>query len=142
MKLIHCSDLHLDSALGSNLLPEKAKERNAELCATFARLVRFAVHEQVDAVLIAGDLFDSDRVQLRTANFVLEQIRSAQNVTFFYLRGNHDGNRDALDGYAVPDNLKFFSDVWMSFCCGDVLITGMELAWEKWNACYGELDLP
>ena len=36
MKLIHCSDLHLDSALGSNFTPEKAQQRNAELCAAFA----------------------------------------------------------------------------------------------------------
>ena len=53
MKLIHCSDLHLDSALGSNFTPEKAQQRNAELCAAFARMVQFAVREQVQAVLKA-----------------------------------------------------------------------------------------
>ena len=83
MKIIHCSDLHLDSALGSNLSPEKARERNAELCATFGRMVRFAVRQQVRAVLIAGDLFDTAQVSSRTADYVLDQIRKAPDVTFF-----------------------------------------------------------
>ena len=38
MKLIHCSDLHLDSRMESNLSAAQARERNAEICATFARL--------------------------------------------------------------------------------------------------------
>lgn len=142
MKVIHCSDLHLDSALGTHFSAAQAKERNAELCATFGRMAAFAVSEQVEAVLIAGDLFESVHASARTVDYVLQTIRSAENVTFFYLRGNHDGDRDPFDGYELPDNLKCFSDSWTSYRCGDVLITGMELAWEKWDACYEQLQLP
>ena len=74
MKLIHCSDFHLDSALGCNFSPAQAKLRNAELCATFGRMVRFAVAEQVDAVLIAGDLFDSSYVSRQTVDYILEKL--------------------------------------------------------------------
>ena len=93
MKIIHCSDIHLDSALGHNFSTAQAKARNAELCATFSRMVQFAVREDVGAVLIAGDLFDGSYATVQTVDFVLDQIRSAWNVTFFYLRGNHDGSR-------------------------------------------------
>ena len=125
MKIIHCSDLHLDSAMGSNLSPEKAKMRNAELCATFARLVRFAVREQVEAVLIAGDLFDSERVSMRTADFVIEQIRGANSVTFFYIRGNHDESRDAFGEIELPENLITFDSEWKSYRCGDAVVTAI-----------------
>ena len=35
MKLIHCADLHLDSSMTTHLTKEKAKERKAELLASF-----------------------------------------------------------------------------------------------------------
>ena len=42
MRLIHCSDLHLDSKMESNLSPRQARERSGEICATFVRMVRWA----------------------------------------------------------------------------------------------------
>lgn len=142
MKIIHCSDLHLDSPMSSNLSAAKALERNAELCAAFGRLVAYAVREHVTAVLIAGDLFDSPNASRRTVDYVLEKISSAAQVQFFYLRGNHDGDRDAFSGCKIPENLKCFGDFWKSYPCGSVLITGMELGWEKPEACFDDLNLP
>lgn len=141
MKIIHCSDLHLDSAMGSNLSPEKAKMRNAELCATFARLVRFAVREQVEAVLIAGDLFDSERVSMRTADFVIEQIRGANSVIFFYIRGNHDESRDAFGEIELPENLITFDSEWKSYRCGDAVVTAIEPEGSGWLNMYDNLRL-
>ena len=40
MKFIHCSDLHLDSTMERNLTGLQARERNADCCAPFGRLVR------------------------------------------------------------------------------------------------------
>lgn len=142
MKIIHCSDVHLDSAMESNLSAEQAKERNTEICATFGRLVRYAVDNRVDAVLIAGDLFDTERVSAQTADFVLERIRGASGVEFFYLRGNHDAQRDAFAEWELPANLKRFGAEWTSYRRGNVTITGMELEQEKWDACYDALNLP
>ena len=142
MKIIHCSDIHLDSALGHNFSAAQAKARHAELCAAFARMVQYAVREHVDAVLIAGDLFDNSYATVQTVGFVLAQMRTARDVSFFYLRGNHDGGRDALDGYELPDNLKVFADAWTSYRCGDALITGIELTRENWDTYYATLELP
>ena len=96
MKLIHCADLHLDSRMERNLTGAQARERKGELCATFARLVRYARENQVAAVLIAGDLFDTRRAESRTVGFVLDQIRNAPETEFFYLRGNHDEDQELL----------------------------------------------
>ena len=59
MKLIHCADLHFDSKLNANLSQESAKERRAELLDTFVRMVAYAKENAVEAILIAGDLFDT-----------------------------------------------------------------------------------
>lgn len=142
MKLIHCSDLHLDSKMERNLTPRQARERNREICKTFSRMVGYALEENVDAVLIAGDLFDTQRVSVQTAGFVLDQIKSAENVMFFYLRGNHDGARDIFSGMQLPDNLKTFGECWTSYGLKGVTITGMELERQTWTSCYDTLDLP
>ena len=141
MKIIHCSDLHLDSALRTHLTPEKARERNAELCASFGRMVRFAVHEGVSAVLIAGDLFDSAHVSDLTVDYVLEQIRSAPTVTFFCIRGNHDEYHPAFADIPMPENLVTFGSGWESHRCGDVVITAMEPEGSGWLTLYDDLNL-
>ena len=140
MKIIHCSDWHLDSALRANLSPEKAVLRNGELRASFGRLVRFAVREAVDAVLIAGDLFDSAHVSLQTASFILEQIRQAPSVRFFYIRGNHDG-QDGVFPSQLPENLVTFGSNWESHRCGDVVITAIEPEGDEWLTFYDKLKL-
>ena len=140
MKIIHCSDWHLDSALRANLSPEKAAQRNGELRASFGRLVRFAVRENVAAVLIAGDLFDSAHVSLQTAGFILEQIRQASSVRFFYIRGNHDV-RDGVFPSRLPENLITFGSDWESYRCGDVVITAIEPEGDDWLNFYDKLKL-
>lgn len=141
MKIIHCADVHLDSAMETNLSPEQAKERGAELLATFSRLVRYAAENEVDAVLIAGDLFDTGRVSAQTAAFVLDRIRQAKNVTFYYLRGNHDEGRNVLMGAELPKNLKTFGSAWTYYRCGGIVIAGVEPERDGWEKIYDALSL-
>ena len=141
MKIIHCGDIHLDSRMERNLTPAQARERSAEICGTFGRMVQYARTQQVSGVLIAGDLFDTRRVSARTADFVLSQIRGAEDIQFYYLRGNHDRLEDVFAGQMLPDNLHTFGDSWTAYCLGEVVITGMELTRDNWDRMYGELDL-
>ena len=140
MKFIHCSDIHLDSRMEHNLPASQARERNAEICATFGRLADFAAQQDVVAVIIAGDLFDSQRVTARTAGFVLDTIRNTPGVDFLYLRGNHDVS--GFEGMELPGNFKTFDSEWTYYRYGDVVIGGMDVEREKWISCYEELDLP
>ena len=140
MKFIHCSDLHLDSKMERNLTAAQARERNAECCATFGRLVRYAVENNVRAVIIAGDLFDSQRVTARTAGFVLDQIRNAPEVDFLYLRGNHDVS--GMENRELPGNLKTFGPEWIYYRYDHVVVAGMDLEQAGWEDGYDRLELP
>jgi DNA repair exonuclease SbcCD nuclease subunit len=107
MKLIHTADLHLHSAF-VQFPKEKAKLRVEETMQTFARLADFAKREQVYGVLIAGDLFDSNRVPNYVKRRALSIVAEAAPVRFFYITGNHDDK--ALDGVdGAPDNFLRFS---------------------------------
>ena len=138
MKLIHCADLHLDSKLHTHLDRDRAKLRRDELLRNFERLAQYASENGVEAVLIAGDLFDRDNVSALTRNTVLSVIEANPQIRFYYLRGNHDlgdclANTDSDAGGALP-NLFLFGNRWKTFYEGKeglIAITGMELTREN-----------
>ena len=140
MKLIHCSDVHLDSRMETHLTPEQARERRNELIMTFCAIIRYAVDNGVRAVIIAGDLFDTDCVRPATVSTVLDAMEQAPDVDFLYLRGNHDESRRAFAGRTLPPNLKTFSDSWTCYDYGRVTVAGVELNRENYEKIY--LDLP
>lgn len=146
MKLIHCADLHLDAKLNRHLTPEKAKERNAELLHTFVRLVRFASQEGVEGILIAGDLFDTGKVAADTKSVLLSEIQTHPQITFYYLKGNHDKNTFLLNLEEIPKNLKLFGRDWVSYLANpkgaaNIVITGVELSPEGLPSLYDKLQL-
>ena len=126
MKLIHCADLHLDSPMEANLSPEKARERKGEILSTFTRLVRLADENGVAAILIAGDLFDSDHITKKTQKYVIDLIASHPDLYFFYLAGNHDRGNALASLTDKPQNLCTFQEGWSSYEFGDVTISGSE----------------
>ena len=124
MKFIHTSDIHLDSPLGAHLDTARARERRRELLLSFSRLVDSAIAENVRGVIIAGDLFDSNKISRRALDTALDVIEAAKKITFFYLPGNHEGDAIERSGRALPKNLLIFGDEWTYFQCGEVTVCG------------------
>jgi DNA repair exonuclease SbcCD nuclease subunit len=146
MKIIHCADLHLDSGMTANLSKEKAAERKNELLTTFNRLVDYAVEEQVDALIIAGDLFDTKRISALAKNTVYQAIVNHPELHVYYLRGNHDADSFLGSFTQLPPNLHLFEKTWTSHIAnpktaGNVVITGVELDRESSADVYASLFL-
>lgn len=135
MKIIHCSDLHLDSKMESNLPRKLANQRRAEIRETFLRLVRYAKEHGCSVVLLAGDMFDEARCSATTLEAVLDGIRNAPEVDFLYLKGNHD-DVDLFAAVDTPDNFKRFSDSWVSYEYDGVVISGVELTRANYKTIY------
>jgi len=126
MRFIHCADLHLDSKM-EGLPSEQSKIRREEVLRTFERLADFASENGVSAVIIAGDMFDTTRVTIKTRDRVLSAINKHSEVDFLYLAGNHDDQNfiSAMD--ELPENLKVFGDDWTAFNYGKIKISGVML---------------
>ncbi len=140
MKLLHCGDIHLDSKMESNLSSQKAKERKNEILNTFERMIEFAKKEDVKGVIIAGDMFDGNRILSQTKSRILKLMTKYSDIDFLYLSGNHDISFiSQLD--QLPKNLKVFGKNWTTFDYGDVKITGAILSGENSNALYETLNL-
>lgn len=111
-RFIHTADLHLDSPLASLAL------RNADLgervrSATrmaLERIVDLAIAETVDAVLIAGDLYDGSQTSMATALFLMEQMRRLDQagIRVYLIRGNHDAQSQITRELTFPPNVHVF----------------------------------
>ncbi len=91
MRFVHIADVHLDTSFAGRSETVRRRLRRASREA-FAAAVDLAVHEEVHALLVAGDLFDGDRLSFQTERFLLEQAARLGEVgiTMVYATGNHD----------------------------------------------------
>ncbi len=150
MKILHCADIHLDSAMTANLDKDKAKERKSELLASFKDMVGYAVRENIGIIIIAGDLFDTRNISVTARKEVYNIIAGNSGVRFYYLQGNHDNGSFISSLDDVPDNLFMFGKEWTSYNAGiidngsimrNVVISGVELDSDNAGRIYGSLSL-
>ena len=142
MKIIHCSDLHLDSKMETNLDKEKARERKNEILITFEKMVEYAKENEVKIIIIAGDMFDKKNVSVKAKKIVKNAIETHPEIDFIYLKGNHDEGSLLTEEDDVPNNLKTFTDEnWTSYQYGDIVITGIEFGSKNNYDIYNSLIL-
>jgi DNA repair exonuclease SbcCD nuclease subunit len=129
--------------MNTNLDKECAKERKGEILHTFERMVDYAVQNHVEAILIAGDLFDRKNISATARNTVLYAMKEHPEIRFYYLKGNHDNDNFLIDAEEIPANLKLFGAQWTSYGEADaeIAVTGLELSPENAGSAYVELVL-
>ncbi len=140
MRIIHCADLHIDSKMESSLGSEKARTRKKELINTFERMVEYATNNDVKVIIIAGDMFDSSRVTIKSKEQIFDIIKSHPQIEFLYLAGNHDEENIISSLADEYSNLKIFNDNWTTFKYDNIAITGVKLNSKDKNI-YETLDL-
>ncbi len=111
-RFIHTADLHLDSPLASLAL------RNGDLAdlvrgatrKALERIVDLAIAEEVDMVIVAGDLYDGSQTSMATALFLMGEMRrlEAAGIRVFIIRGNHDAQSQITRELTFPPNVHVF----------------------------------
>lgn len=91
MKIIHTSDVHLDRCFaGSSQSVQFGNRRRQSLRDVFQTIISRAREWPADVLLIAGDLFEYDRVTSDTIAFIRNEFKSIPNTLIFIAPGNHD----------------------------------------------------
>ena len=139
MKILHCADLHMDSPMETHMTREQAAKRNAEILMSFQRMTEYAENENVRVVLIAGDLFDGERVTRRTVEGVLDAVRRTPQIDYLYVSGNHDDQTNAFVDQEIPENFKRFTDKWNTIKYRDVAVSGIEITKNNASTLYEQL---
>ena len=111
-RFIHCSDLHIDSPFKglASQVPALTERLRESTFRAFYNIVKLAVEEKVDAVLIAGDIFDgTDRslqAQLKFRRGLLEL--SEKGIPSFIVHGNHDPSNSWSHTLDWPESTTIF----------------------------------
>lgn len=112
LRLVHTSDVHLDAYAGSG--DDHWTQRRALMEETFARVIRVTREVEADALLIAGDVFDSNRASAGVVEWFLEQVASLAPTPVIAINGNHDalGSNSVYSRHDVTaaPNLHFLLD--------------------------------
>lgn len=72
-RFLHLADVHLDTTFLCRTAALRSRLRDA-LREAVKRAVDCAIEEDVHAVLVAGDLFDNERLSFATEQFLSEQL--------------------------------------------------------------------
>ncbi|MDW9928061.1 metallophosphoesterase family protein [Sinorhizobium meliloti] len=111
-RFLHTADIHLDSPLKTLALrnPELSDLIGVATRRAFIRVVDLCLEERVDALVLAGDLYDGDQTSMKTARFLAEQLRRLHEagVRTFIIRGNHDALSKITAELLMPETVKVF----------------------------------
>ena len=111
-KILHTADIHLDSPLRSLALrdPDLRDQVHTATRSAFTRIIDTAIAESVNALLIAGDLFDGAERSARTAAYLTGQLDRLRDggIRVFYIKGNHDAENPLTGELSLPDNVHIF----------------------------------
>ncbi len=88
VKILHTADIHIGAA--ESFLGISADTRRYETLMTFERILDLGLENGVELILIAGDLFDSNRIEERFTEAVLNKISSVAPIKVVFVAGNHD----------------------------------------------------
>ncbi len=110
LKLMHCSDIHLDSPY-EGLPADKNEERRRELRSSFMRMMEIVREREIDYVFICGDLLDNRFATGTTAEILIREFRTCPTTKFIIAPGVSDCYSDdsIYRSGRFPENCYFFT---------------------------------
>jgi len=112
VKIIHTADLHLGMTFKS--IGDKSKLHRRDCHDVFSNIIDLCIKENVDALLIAGDLFDSPNPSKSIVSFVIGELKRLKDkkIPVFIISGNHDPyTKESLwFAYKFPSNVIIFDN--------------------------------
>ncbi|HEX4146585.1 MAG TPA: DNA repair exonuclease [Pirellulales bacterium] len=112
LKFVHAADVHLDSPLrgleeyaGAPVERLRVATRQA-----MNKLVQICLDEQVDFLLVAGDLFDTDVRSFDAALWAAAQLQKLHRagIPVYLILGNHDSRDEMTRQVPWPPNVTLF----------------------------------
>jgi DNA repair exonuclease SbcCD nuclease subunit len=113
IRFIHVADAHIDSPLKGLEAHEGAPVdvlRGATRRA-FENLIQLAIDENIDFLIIAGDLYDGDWKDYSTGLFFRGQMARLRDkgIRVYLIAGNHDAASVISRKLSLPENVHVFS---------------------------------
>ena len=121
MKILHTADIHLDRKFLGIRDESKRRLRHQEHRDVFKQIVKVGLEEQIDVMLIVGDLFEQSSFSSDTIRFIQRELEHLKPTPVFITPGNHDrfiqGSPYLLDGWG--DHVYIFRNNYFTSCSLD-----------------------
>lgn len=113
MRFLHVADVHLDTPFAGRTPQVRGRLQEASRQA-LRNAFDLACRETLHAVLIAGDLFDRERLSFETEGFLVREFLrlEREGIPVVYATGNHDPGHGGLRalGRPWPENVTVVAD--------------------------------
>ncbi|MCH4888670.1 hypothetical protein EZV73_13840 [Acidaminobacter sp. JC074] len=113
IRFLHIGDVHINKSFATKdeVLRHKLQR---SVIKSFQNAVHYCITQDLDALMIAGDLFDGQHISLKDGEIVrdgFEQLNKA-HIQVFYASGNHDYTHydSKIRHMNYPENVKTFFD--------------------------------
>jgi exonuclease SbcD len=145
MKLLHIADIHLDRVFHRAESRPAAVRRRAELRDALSRALALGREGQVDAICIAGDVYEHEYVSEDTVSFLRDSLAAAA-VPVLVTPGNHDPylqgsawqrtdwpknvhlfTRDAVEPYELDDSVTIWGAAFTARNCDASALAGFRV---------------
>jgi len=109
IKILHSADIHFDTPF-SGMTPKEALKSKEELKQVFEKIIKMTLENEIDILLIAGDIFDNLSVNKTTLYFIKNCFENISKVKVFISPGNHDpfNEKSFYNIVDWPDNVHIF----------------------------------
>ena len=110
MKFIHTADLHLGYGYSSSFSPELNERLKEDRKRVLSDIIDISITKNVDAIFIAGDLFDTFKPSQELYKFVKEEFERTDKKIFLVC-GNHDPlTPESIYNFPFPENVIVFPE--------------------------------
>ena len=115
IKLIHCSDVRFDMSLK---LPSAsmAAVRREDMKSSFDSLLKYARENEINLVLISGNLFDGKNISRQTLEYLIGAFQSCPECEFVISPGKDEGGASCpvYQNVDFPENVSIFKSAEIS----------------------------
>lgn len=113
MKFVHIADIHFDVPFTTLGLKGLAEQRRLEQRDAFKRTIEFIKKNNVEILLIAGDLYENEYIRISTINYINNLFKEIPNTKIFISPGNHDPflKNSFYDKFEWNENVYIFNDM-------------------------------
>jgi len=113
LRFLHGADIHLDSPLRGLERYEGAPVDRIRIATreALSNLVNLALAEEVDFVLLAGDIYDGDWKDHGTGLFFAKEMArlNRAKIPVYLIAGNHDARNKMTLSVPLPQNVHVFA---------------------------------
>lgn len=111
MRFVHIADMHFDAPFTSlNSKTGLGDQRRLEQRKAFKKAIDYIKENQIDYLLIAGDLYEHEYIKKSTIDYISQLFSEIPNTKIFISPGNHDPyiKKSYYDIYEFGENVYIF----------------------------------